>query len=53
MKQLAIIRRLSRMIPTIRPIALSAARSLLMVALAMLLVMVLLPAVLAAQAASG
>ena len=53
MKQVAIIRRLTRMIPTIRPIALSAARSLLMVAVAMLLVMVLLPAVLAAQAASG
>ena len=52
MKQLTGIRRLTRMIPTIRPIALSAARSLLLAALAMVLVMVLLPAALAAQAAS-
>ena len=41
------------MIPTIRPIALSAARSLVLAAIAMLLVMVILPAVLAVQAASG
>jgi len=53
MKQLGGIRRLTRMIPTIRPIALSAARSLLLVAIAMLLVLVLLPAALAVQAASG
>jgi hypothetical protein len=51
MKQLDAVWRLIRMIPTIRPIALSVARSLLMVAFAMLLVMVLLPAALAAQAA--
>jgi hypothetical protein len=37
---------------TIRPIALSAARSLLLVLAAMVLVMFLLPAALAAQAAS-
>ena len=53
MKQLVAFWRLTRMIPTIRPIALSAARSLLMVVLALLLVMVLLPAALAVQAASG
>jgi hypothetical protein len=52
-KQLGGIRRLTGMIPTIRPIALSAARSLAMVAIAMLLVLVLLPAAIAAQAASG
>jgi hypothetical protein len=51
MKQLDAVWRLIRMIPTIRPIALSVVRSLLMVAFAMLLVMVLLPAALAAQAA--
>jgi hypothetical protein len=53
MKQLAAIRRLTRMIQTIRPIALSAARSVTMVAIAMLLVMVLLPAALAVQAAGS
>jgi hypothetical protein len=52
MKQLAGIRRLTRMITTIRPIALSAARSMLLVIVAMVLVLVLLPAALAAQAAS-
>jgi hypothetical protein len=41
------------MITTLRPIASVAARSLAMVVIAMLLVMVLLPAILAAQAASG
>ena len=41
------------MITTLRPIAAVAARSLAMVVFAMLLVMVLLPAILAAQAASG
>jgi hypothetical protein len=40
------------MIPTFRPIALSAARSILLVGIAMVLVLVLLPAALAAQAAS-
>jgi hypothetical protein len=53
MKQEAVIRRLKGMNATIRPIATVAARSLAMVAIAMLLVMVLLPAVLAAQAASS
>ena len=53
MKQDAAIRRLNGMITTIRPIATVAARSMLMVVIAMLLVLVLLPAVLAAQAASG
>ena len=53
MKQLVTLWRLTRMIPTIRPIALSAARSVLMVVFALLLVMVLLPAALAVQAASG
>ena len=41
------------MITTLRPIAAVAARSLALAAVAMLLVLVLLPAVLAAQAASG
>jgi hypothetical protein len=41
------------MITTLRPIAAVAARSLALVAVAMLLVLVLLPAVLAAQAASS
>ena len=41
------------MITTFRPIAAVAARSLALVTVAMLLVMVLLPAVLAAQAASS
>jgi|RhiMetdeSRZDD1v2_1073273.scaffolds.fasta_scaffold4655527_1 hypothetical protein len=41
------------MITTLRPIAAVAARSLLMVAIAMLLVLVLLPAAIAAQAAGG
>jgi hypothetical protein len=53
MKQLVAFWRLTRMIPTIRPIAISAARSLLMVVIALLIVMVLLPAALAVQAASG
>ena len=53
MKQDATIRRLNGMITTIRPIATVAARSMLMVVIAMLLVLVLLPAALAAQAASG
>ena len=38
---------------TIRPLAFSLARSVALVAIAMLLVMVLLPAAIAAQAASG
>ena len=41
------------MITTLRPIATVAARSLALVGVVMLLVMVLLPAVLAAQAASS
>jgi hypothetical protein len=53
MKQEAAIRRLKGMITTVRPIAAVAARSMFMVVSAMLLVLVLLPAVLAAQAASG
>jgi hypothetical protein len=53
MKQDGAIRRLNGMITTIRPIATVAARSMLMVVIAMLLVFVLLPAALAAQAASG
>jgi hypothetical protein len=53
MKQEGGIRRLKGMITTLRPIAAVAARSLALVAVAMLLVLVLLPAVLAAQAASG
>ena len=52
MKQLSRVWRLTRMHTTIRPIALSAARSLLLVVAAMVLVLVLLPAALAAQAAS-
>ena len=51
-KQVEVIWRLNDMIPTLRPIAWSLARSLLMVAIALLLVMVLLPAVLEVQAAS-
>ena len=53
MKQDGPIRRLNGMITTIRPIATVAARSMLMVVIAMLLVLVLLPAVLGAQAASS
>ena len=53
MKQEGGIRRLKGMITTFRPIAAVAARSLAMVAVAMLLVMILLPAALAAQAASS
>jgi hypothetical protein len=53
MKQDAILWRLKGMITTVRPIAAAAARSMALVAVAMLLVMVLLPAVLAAQAASS
>jgi hypothetical protein len=53
MKQDGTLRRLNGMITTLRPIAAVAARSLAMVAVAMLLVLVLLPAVLAAQAASS
>ena len=53
MKQEAAIRRLKGMFTTFRPIAAVAARSMLMAVIAMLLVLVLLPAVLAAQAASG
>ena len=53
MKQEAAIQRLNGMITIIRPIATVAARSMLMVVIAMLLVLVLLPAALAAQAASG
>lgn len=52
MKQLAGLWRLRAMNATLRPVARSAARSLLMVAVAMVLVMILLPAALAAQAAS-
>ena len=52
MKQVAWLWRLTRMQTTIRPIALSAARSLLLVVVAMVLVLILLPAALAAQAAS-
>jgi cell division protein FtsX len=51
-KQVAVIWRLNGMIPTLRPIAWSLARSVLMVAIALLLVMVLLPAILEVQAAS-
>jgi hypothetical protein len=53
MKQDATIQRLNGMITTIRPLATVAARSMLMVVIAMLLVLVLLHAALAAQAASG
>jgi hypothetical protein len=53
MKQEGAIRRLKGMITTLRPFAAVAARILALVAVAMLLVMVLLPAVLAAQAASS
>jgi len=53
MKQEGAIRRLKGMITTLRPFAAIAARILALVAVAMLLVMVLLPAVLAAQAASS
>ena len=53
MKQEAAIQRLNGMITTICPIATVAARSVLMVLIAMLLVLVLLPEVLAAQAAGG
>ena len=53
MKQDGAIRRLNGMITTIRPIATVAARSMLMVVIAMLLVLVLLPAALAAQAGCG
>jgi hypothetical protein len=52
MKQVAGLWRLTRMQTTIRPIALSAARSLLLVVVAMVLVLILLPAAIAAQAAS-
>ena len=52
MKQVARLWRLIRMHTTIRPIALSAARSLLLVVVAMVLVLILFPAALAAQAAS-
>jgi hypothetical protein len=53
MKQLGRIRRLIRMNATIRPIAFTVLRSSLLVALAMLLVMVLLPAALNVQAATS
>ena len=46
-------RRLTGVQPPIRPIAFVFARSLAMVALAILLILVLLPATLAAQAASA
>ena len=53
MKQDAMLRRLNGMITTLRPLAAVAARSLAMGAVATLLVLVLLPAALAAQAASS
>jgi hypothetical protein len=52
MKQVTGLWRLTRMNTTIRPIAVSAARRLLLVVVTLVLVMVLFPAALAAQAAS-
>jgi hypothetical protein len=46
-------RRLTRMTTTIRPVAIAVIRTVALVAFAMLLILVLLPAVLAVQAATG
>jgi hypothetical protein len=53
MKQLPALRRLTGMNATLRPVAFTAIRSVLLVAFALLLVMVLLPAALDVQAASS
>lgn len=52
MKQAVAVRRLRAMHTPFRPIAFAAVKSLAMVVLAMLLILVLLPAALSAQAAT-